>query len=84
VIAWWIERQIASVLRSRVQTLASLKLGLVAWSCNTMTSGQEYLDVDGVPSLMYLLEGWFWSRIKANSEKKVPSMKLSPTVGLAW
>jgi hypothetical protein len=49
-----------------------------------MTSGQEYLDVDGVPSLMYLLEGWFWSRIKANSEKKVPSMKLSPTVGLAW
>jgi hypothetical protein len=50
MVAQWIERQIA-MLWSQVQSPASLKLGLVAKSCNTATRGQEYLDVDGGPGL---------------------------------
>jgi hypothetical protein len=56
------------VLWSQVQTLASPKLGLVTKSCNTITGGQEYLDVDGGPGLVSLLKRWFWSRTKANSK----------------
>ncbi len=48
----------------------SLKLGLVAKSYNTAAGGQVYLNVDGGPGVVSLLEGLFWSRTKANSKKK--------------
>ncbi len=54
------------MLQSQVQTPVFPKLGLVVKSFNTATGGQEYLDVDGGPSHVSLLEGWFWSRTKAN------------------
>ncbi len=47
VVAQWIECQNASVV-----VPASLKLGLVAKSCNTATGGQ-----DGGPSLISLFQG---------------------------
>jgi hypothetical protein len=31
-------------------------------SCNTAIGGQEYLDLDGDPSVVSLLGGWFWIR----------------------
>jgi hypothetical protein len=57
------------------------KLGLLAESCNTASGGQDYLDVDGGPIRVSLLEGWFFSRTKANGEKEAPFMKLVPAVG---
>ncbi len=53
------------------------------YSCNTVTGRQEYMDIDGSPSLVSLFKGWFWSRTKVNGEKEAPSMELSPTEGQA-
>jgi hypothetical protein len=55
-------------------------MGYWVKSCNTATGGQEYLDVDGGPGLVFLLEGWFWSMAKTNGKKEAPSKELSPTV----
>ncbi len=55
----------------------------MAQSCYTATGGQEFMHVDLGPGLVSVLEGWFWSRIKANGEKEACSMELSPTVSLA-
>jgi hypothetical protein len=43
--------------------------------------GVSEAETSGHSPVKPLLEGWFWSRIKANCEKEGPSMKLSPTVG---
>jgi hypothetical protein len=55
----------------------SPKLGLVVKSSNTATGGQEYLDVDDGPSLVFLLEGWFGAGLRRTTQKEDPTMELS-------
>jgi hypothetical protein len=54
--------------------MASLKLGLVVLSCNSVGGGH---------GLVSLLEGWFWSRTMPDSEKEASSWELTPTASPA-
>ncbi len=70
MVAQWIECQIASVVVPGSNPGVS-EAGTSDKVPYHATGGQ---DVDGGPGLIYLLDGWFWSRFTGTS------MELSPTV----